>query len=258
MSHKVSSPPTIAPMDVRIPTYRKIDRLTRAAPTSFTREPESMVLDEATEGCVDHGYSSSIRSTSLDTTPSSSSVSPRPTDIYPYAKKLPPLRSASLNKLDGNKLAPISALLAAAAMTTLPSIRDLLLNEPPNPHPTVSTSQLESSSGSESVFSETSSSSSRPGSAHEGSTTVERLTHRVHKLDMHCDSDAELSSDDNKEDEPKLKKTRIASPAPIVVEDEGTKVAKELKARRMVVLRALIIHLNSTFRLQVVKKVAAG
>lgn len=76
-------------------------------------------------------------------------------------------------------------------------------------------------------------------------------------MDMHCDSDEEVSSDDNKEEEPRTKKTRIASPLPMV-KDERTSAARELKARRLVVLRALIIHLNSTFRLQVVKKVAAG
>lgn len=168
------------------------------------------------------------------------------------------MRSASLGKLDpGTKLPPISAILAAAALTSLPSIHHLLTTDPAPHHPTVSTSQIDSSK-SDSIQS-SDSDTSRPGSAHESSTTVERLTHRVHKLDMRADeSDAESSSDDMKEEEPKLKKTRIASPAPEVVEDVRTTVEREVKERRIMVLRALIVHLNSTFRLQVVKKVAAG
>lgn len=114
--------------------------------------------------------------------------------------------------------------------------------------------------------------------------TVERLAHRVHKLTMrHSDRDGLLlhgqdaasapapaalleiessdmsdSDDDNDNDHPSLsKKSRVESPEPMMsVDDEAEldprrKRMEEQKARRLAVLRALVVMVNASYRQQV-------
>ncbi|KAK4055615.1 hypothetical protein OIV83_000161 [Microbotryomycetes sp. JL201] len=157
---KAVAPPSIV-NDQKLPTFTSIGRLTRAAPTSSERD--SMDLDESVIG---KAYSTSLRSTSLD--------APVPKDHEPV--KLAPILSSTESQAPA-RLPPLSSITATSGTgqpVTLPSIRDMMARAP------ASSSTATSSSSYPTSSSRSTAELSRPVS----SNGVERLAHRVHKLDF--------------------------------------------------------------------------
>ncbi|KAI5475668.1 transcription factor PacC [Pseudohyphozyma bogoriensis] len=246
---KSTQAPSIVPNETRLPAFHHIERLTRAAPMPLR---DRIRMQEQDGG---KGYSTSLRSTSLDTTTSESdSHSPSP-----IPDKLAPLLSAAASasqRETGPTLPPIQQSTSQPApVTSLPSIRDMLKMKPASPSPEPSSRSSSSMYPSISV----SPPPSRPGSS---AGPMERLVPHFTRMRIPCDEDEkpvlahehddESDLDDGAENHPKRpKKSRFDSPEPMDVEEkERSTIMSEAKARRLATIRALIFHVNDTYRRQ--------
>ncbi|KAK4057947.1 hypothetical protein OIO90_001166 [Microbotryomycetes sp. JL221] len=270
VAHKAVAPPSIV-NDQKLSSYTSIGRLTRAAPLSSERD--SMEVDAP----AGKAYSSSLRSTSNN-------------DNADQSVKLAPIQSQHGDDAAPPRLPPISSITqpsprqAPSSGITLPSIRDMMARAPGSSASTSSTSLYPSFPTSSSRS--TADLVSRPVS----SGGVERLAHRVHKLDFrHREASVgeetgsstssstspsntptngsstvpsiveeadESSSDDETldgtTDHPSLKKkSRMSSPARTMFAKEELDQSDIVKQRRLAIIRSLIILVNSQYRSKV-------
>lgn len=287
------SKPVAAPSianDHKLPTYTTVGRLSRAAPMSDYR---GMEVDDEEEN--DSRYTSSIRSTSLD-------VKSAPSAQEIAATKLAPILAASRVGAEKLRLPSIASITAPAAPSssagpgiTLPSIRDMLERHSDSTSPGPISSPMSDSSSTTSASSARTIYPSFPTSSRSTNTpepvrpqssggTVERLTHRVHKLDMRhheasagdsaptsviAAEDLSESDEDENDDHPShSKKSRVESPEPMLVEVEepqqrseqkaaALKAHEELKQRRLFILKSLIVMVNANYRANLAAEAAS-
>ncbi|SCV71035.1 BQ2448_3797 [Microbotryum intermedium] len=293
-SGKSIAAPTLV-NDLRAPQYTTVGRLHRAAPLSYRDQQQSFDDYEEESIAARKSYSSSIRTTSFD------EMEDEPTKLAPIRASSSP--SSALNSLSARASLTLPSIAfivpppttEATAPVSLPSIRALLdavettarNDSTSSPSPSSSSSSSSSSSPASPPLRSASSpevpvrsfttdsnvsiSTVRPGSS---SGVVDRLTRRVHKLDVHPapiqdekDEDAlllEASSDEDEDgDHPSnSKRIRFESPEPIDQEEDSSVDANEdprqqaaalaqanlIKQRRMFVLKTLIAHLNASYR----------
>ena len=236
---------------MRMPNYRHVDRLGKAAPSTHDAKLEAMDVDEENAEKA-KGYSS-IRSTSLDVVASAAEE---------QLLKLAPLNASNRRLTEGPRLPPIAQATASTLLTTLPPIRDLIDIVSLQETRTISSATSDSGSASSSGSSRTlypsvspPASVSRPVSSHGSVGGMERLTHRVTKLGVRAASEAEVKEEkdddeDMNEEDHRSKKSRMESPEPIEV--SGGNAQK--KAQRLAVIKALVFYVNETFRKQVAMK----
>ncbi|KAM0788859.1 hypothetical protein ACM66B_002944 [Microbotryomycetes sp. NB124-2] len=171
LGSKAVAPPSIV-NDQKLPTYTSIGRLTRATPVSSERE--TMDLDD---GPVGKAYSSSLRSTSVDAPVSKDQDAVKLAPILSHGDshaptRLPPISSITSPMTHATQQQPI----------TLPSLRDMMARAPGT------------SSAASSMYPTSSSRSTAELSRPVSSGGVERLAHRVHKLDFrHREASASTS-----------------------------------------------------------------
>lgn len=235
---KTMAPPTIGKIEPRVSTYRSVERLFRAkGPVSYTREPESMD-DESTA----ISYSSSIRSTSLDMPAPLASSSSKVDSAGPI--KLAPILSGPVS-LDEELLPPMTlAPLGSTTRTTLPPIHDLIADSLVSRSDTTSTLCSPKTSRTLSSSSEVSTGPSgtcSPASASigAGGVAVERLVHQVKRMKVRnsgieMDGEMSLSPD--------------GSQAVSEDEEQSEEDDEALRRTRAETIKALIILLNSNFR----------
>lgn len=291
--------------DHRLPTYTSVGRLNRAAPiSSFRTDIKGDTMDvDAEEQAGRKVYSSSIRSTSLDVQTSPSVGG----DSNPTLAPILPVSRANVEKPRLPSIASLTSAPSSPASSsprsnvTLPSIRDMLADAPgPVSSPMSDSSSTTSTSSSRTIYPSFPTSSSRSTSnSHtpeparpQSSGGVERLTHRVHKLDMRAgdsttsssvvaSDNIEESDEDENDDHPShSKKSRVESPEPMAVGEgeeevqEGEKgpttteeqrrreavikAHEELKQRRLAVIQNLIIMVNANYRAKVAAEAAAA
>ncbi|KDE07848.1 hypothetical protein MVLG_01942 [Microbotryum lychnidis-dioicae p1A1 Lamole] len=287
--------------DLRAPQYTTVDRLHRAAPMSYRDQQQSFDDHEEDSVAARKSYSSSIRTTSFD------EMEEEPNTLAPICASSSPSSGSNLFSGRASLTLPSIASIVpphpteSTAPVTLPSIRALLdavettarndaSTSSPSPSPSASSSSSSSSSPASPPFRsalypkapvrsfstdlKASTSTVRPGSS---SGVVDRLTHRVHKLDVHPasiqddeDEDAsplEVSSDEDEDsDHPSnSKRIRFESPEPMEQEDDDTSEgprqqadawaqANLIKQRRMFVLKTLIAHFNASYRAKLAAK----
>lgn len=259
-SNKSTAPPAILENETRLPTYRHVERLMKAAPVISSMKSSSMELDEdisSTSGNSNSGgskYTSSLRSTSLDSVDSASSL---PSSSTTTITTTPRASFVELN--------PINNLVPTSIPTTLPSIRALInlprldLNSPTTTttttslYPTIVTSPINS---------------------------MARLVYGVNSIGMNSTTSTSQINDTMDLDDPedssdsftitsdgKSSKRSRASSAGLVgdmeedselesLEEEKSResstathnISKQQIARRLFTLKALVIFLNDSYR----------
>lgn len=254
--NKSPAPPSLSADPSRLPTFRHMEHLNRAEPVfrgAFRSEP--MEVDDDEEALNSRkGYSSSIRSTSLDAVTSSTEKSAPETPST--AQTAEPIRLSPVSSLTGPRLPPMVATSATTSPTTLPPLRDVLAS---------------SSSSSFSDAGSNASTSSRPlypslapltGARPQSSGGLERLVPRFTLLGVRSESepfeerpkveDVDEASDgsdddDNSDDEADhpSKKSRVDSPELMNDADRALALAK---AKRLDVIRALMLYINTQYR----------
>ncbi|KAK4701906.1 hypothetical protein P7C70_g4321, partial [Phenoliferia sp. Uapishka_3] len=283
--NKAPMAPTISSDPSRINTYRHMEHLNRSSESKSryrgsSIRTSSMDVDEEDEELVNSrkGYSSSIRSTSLDTTTSSTSDKSAST----LSSNLSPIIASSFSEEpiesspsstpsiggEGPRLPPMVAALSTTVPTTLPPLRDVLeMARYPSSTPSSSSSFSDTPTTSSSTASNplypSLSSLARPASSGSG---VERLVPRFTLLGVRSDSEAiseghedygrdadDSGIEDDDEVDHRSKKTRVASPAPM--DENDAKLAAAVgRAKRLQVISALIAYVNAQFRANLVKQ----